>query len=167
MSIFSNKDDTEKEFQKVEGEAISSILDKSIKLSGEFSFKGKTRIDGIIEGNINGEHLILSNSGSITGDIEVSSFICHGVIKGNIKANLITAKKGSSINGKLEAGSLTVEPGASIDGEIKAAMQGLRLIEGSSEQEPAQRSSAPKNTAAAPKKATAPKETTSPQKTKG
>ncbi len=130
MSIFSNKDDTEKEFQKAEGEAITSILDKSIKLNGEFSFKGKARIDGTIDGNIKGEHLILSKAGTINGDIMVSSFVCHGIFKGNIKANFITAKKGCSINGKLEAGNLTVEPGASLDGEIKAAMQGLRPTEG-------------------------------------
>ncbi len=139
MSIFSHKDEAEKEFQKAEGEAISSILDKSIKLNGEFSFKGKTRIDGTIDGNISGEHLILSNTGTINGDVEVASFVCHGVIKGNIKSNFITAKKGSSIHGKVEAGSLTVEPGASLDGEIKAAMQGLRLIEGNNDPEPQQK----------------------------
>ncbi len=132
MSLFTNKDEVEKELQKAEGEAISSILDKSTQIIGEITFQGKTRIDGVIEGNVNGEHLILSKSGSIKGDIEVSSFICHGALTGNIKANIVTAKKGCSINGKLEAGSLTVEPGAAIDGEIKAAMQGLRLIEGSS-----------------------------------
>ncbi len=135
MSLFTKEDETEKEFQKAEGEAISSIFDKSAHVIGEISFQGKTRIDGSIEGNIKGEHLILSKSGTITGDIQVSSFICHGALKGNIKASIVTAKKGCSINGKLEAESLTVEPGASIDGEIKAATQGLRLVEGNNEPE--------------------------------
>ncbi len=121
----SKKEDMEKEMEKVEGEAISSIIDSSMTITGEISFKGKTRIDGEIIGNINGEHLVLSKDGKVHGDIKVSSFICQGTFTGNIETKLLTAKKGSSIHGKITAGSLTVEPGASIDGEIKAAIKDL------------------------------------------
>ena len=57
-----------------------------MKIKGEISFKGKARIDGQIDGNIDGEHLVLSESGVITGDINASSFICQGKVEGNIKA---------------------------------------------------------------------------------
>ena len=119
--MFNKKDGFEKEMQKAEGETISSIIDKTMSITGEINFKGKTRIDGTINGNVNGEYLILSESGKITGDVKVSSFICHGSIQGDIKANLVTARKGCTIHGKMEAGSLTVEPGATLDGEVKAA----------------------------------------------
>lgn len=127
MSLFSNKEDSEKEIQKAEDEAIASIIDQSARINGNITFQGKTRIDGYIEGNIKGKHLILTKSGSIVGDIELTSFVCHGNMTGNIKSKIVTAKKGCSINGKLEAESLTVEPGASMDGEIKAATQGQHL----------------------------------------
>ena len=119
--MFSKKNGFDKEMQKAENETISSIIDKTMSISGEMSFKGKTRIDGTINGNITGEHLILSESGKIIGDVKVSSFICHGYLEGNIAAKLVTAQKGCSIIGKLEAASLTVEPGATLDGEVKAA----------------------------------------------
>ena len=119
--MFTKKNGLDKEMQKAENETISSIVDKTMSLSGEMSFKGKTRIDGTMNGNITGEHLILSESGKITGDVQVSSFICHGYLEGNVTAKLVTAKKGCSIIGKLEAASLTVEPGATLDGEVKAA----------------------------------------------
>jgi len=111
----------EQEMKKVESEAISSIIDKSVVIKGELSFKGKARIDGEIQGNISGEHLILSETGKIIGDITVTSFNCYGHLEGNISANLLTARKNCSINGKLEANSLTVEPGAALLGEIKVA----------------------------------------------
>ncbi len=123
--MFGKKEDIEKEIEKVEGEAISSIIDGSMTITGEISFKGKTRIDGVINGNLKGEHLILSKEGKINGDIIVSSFICQGAFAGNIETKILTAKKGCSINGKIIAGSLTVEPGASLDGEIKAATKEL------------------------------------------
>jgi len=130
MSIFGKKDGTfEKEIQKAEGEAISSIIDKSMLITGEISFKGKAMIDGSVNGNVNGEHLILSKSGKVTGDIHVTSFTCHGELKGNVTASIVVARKECAIRGKLEAGSLTVEPGALLDGEIKASTQELRFVE--------------------------------------
>jgi len=125
--MFGKKEDIEKEIQKVESEAISSIIDESMSITGEISFKGKTRVDGTINGNIKGEHLILSKSGKISGDINVSSFICQGSFTGNIESRILTARKDSSIEGKIVAGSLTVEPGASIDGEIKAATKDSQM----------------------------------------
>lgn len=127
--MFGKSINVDQEMKKVESEAISSIIDKSMTITGEISFKGKARIDGTVNGNIEGEHLILSESGQIKGDIKVVSFNCYGNIEGNIKANMLTARKSCSIKGKLEAGSLTVEPGAAIKGEIQVAVQELKPME--------------------------------------
>ena len=129
MGMFGKTVNVEQEMKKVESEAISSIIDKSMTIKGEIVFKGKARIDGTINGNIEGEHLILSESGRINGDITVVSFNCYGHIEGNIKANMLTARKSCSITGKLEAGSLTVEPGAAMKGEIQVAVQELKTTE--------------------------------------
>lgn len=126
MSVFGKKDTFEQNLQKAESEAISSIIDSSVVITGEITFKGKTRIDGQIIGNIKGEHLILSKTGKIEGDIDVASFICHGSMTGNAKSNIITLRKECSILGKIEAHSLTVEPGAVVDGEIKAATKDIK-----------------------------------------
>jgi len=127
--MFGKSVNVEQEMKKVESEAISSIIDKTMTIKGEMLFKGKTRIDGTINGNVDGEHLILSETGKIAGDINVSSFNCYGSLEGNVKATMLTARKNCSIHGKIEAGSLTVEPGASIQGEINAAAKDLKLVE--------------------------------------
>ena len=121
--MFTKKDTVQSDMQKADNEAISSIIDKSMVISGEINFKGKAKIEGVVTGNINGEHLVLSPTGKVTGDINVTSFNCFGMLHGNVKANTITARKDCSIHGKLEAGSLTVESGAILDGEIKAALK--------------------------------------------
>ena len=123
--MFGKSVNVEQEMKKVESEAISSIIDKSMTLKGEMLFKGKARIDGTIHGNIDGEHLVLSETGQVVGDITAASFNCYGSLEGNVKANMLIARKNCSIKGKLEAGNLTVEPGASIQGEIKAATKDL------------------------------------------
>jgi cytoskeletal protein CcmA (bactofilin family) len=129
MGMFGKSETLDQEMKKVESEAISSIIDKTMTITGEISFKGKARIDGIIHGNIHGEHLILSETGQIDGDISVTSFNCYGIIEGNIKTTMLTARKNCSIKGKLEAGSLTVESGAAIEGEIKVAINELKTTD--------------------------------------
>lgn len=121
--MFGKAVSTDLNMKKIDNEAISSIIDKDMIITGEVSFKGKTRIDGTVTGNIDGEHLILSENGKVIGDIHVSSFNCYGSLQGNVTATMVTARKNCTIMGKLEASSLNVEPGASIEGEIKAAAE--------------------------------------------
>ena len=136
MGLFGKGVDVEQEMKKVESESISSIIDKTMSITGEVAFKGKTRIDGTVNGNLEGEHLILSETGKVTGDIVVSSFNCYGTLEGNVKASMLTARKNCSIHGKLEADSLTVEPGASIVGEIKVANRNQKTVPAKSTQTP-------------------------------
>lgn len=128
MGMFAKEVNPEQKMKKVENEAISSIIDNSMTITGEIKFKGKARIDGTVNGNIEGEHLILSESGKVTGDIKVDSLNCYGNLEGNVHAEMLTARKNCSIVGKIEAGSLTVEPGAALQGEIKASAKDLKLV---------------------------------------
>ncbi|HBH27272.1 MAG TPA: cell shape determination protein CcmA [Desulfofustis sp.] len=120
--MFNKKTDPKQVAEMAEKETITSIISKSMIVKGEISFEGKARIDGIVEGNVSGKHLILSETGSIKGDIKVTSLVSHGPIEGNISADLVTAKKGSSLHGKIATGNLAVEPGAAIDGEVKTTV---------------------------------------------
>lgn len=119
--MFNKKDELQVQAGKMEKEAISSIIDKNMRIKGEIHFKGKARLDGMIEGNIQGEYLIISETGKVEGDLVLDSLICHGTVIGNTKAKIVTAHTTSLIQGKLEAANLSVESGASLDGEIKAA----------------------------------------------
>jgi cytoskeletal protein CcmA (bactofilin family) len=126
--MFNKKNSFDQDSKKAEKEAISSIIDTKMVMKGELLFEGKARIDGTIEGNIKGEHLILSEGGKITGDVQVSTFVCHGTLEGNIKSSILTARKTCQIHGRIESNNLNVEPGAKLDGEIKVAAQDLHLI---------------------------------------
>ena len=123
-SIFGTKENAD-DFQhevvaKASKETISSILSKDMAIDGEITFKGKARIDGLVNGDVTGEHLVLSQSGKIIGDVTVESLVCHGTIQGNIEAKVLTAHPTAYIQGVLAASNLTVESGASLNGEIKA-----------------------------------------------
>lgn len=123
MSLFRKKDPAIEYPASTSGDVISSILAKDLRVTGELSFKGKARIDGIVDGNIKGEHLVLSESGKVHGDLDLVSLICHGTVEGNIKAQQVTTHRTAFIHGSLVATSLTVEPGARLKGEITSSQQ--------------------------------------------
>jgi cytoskeletal protein CcmA (bactofilin family) len=120
------------------GDVISSILAKDMRVTGELSFKGKARIDGIVDGNVKGEHLVLSESGKVHGDLDLVSLICHGTVEGNIKAQQVTTHRTAFVHGSLVATSLTVEPGARLKGEITSSQQQSAAQNSSASPNPAQ-----------------------------
>lgn len=109
---------------------ISSIVGTGMSFTGELSFTGKLRLDGKIDGNVSGEHLILGETGSITGDIDIETFTCQGRVSGNIKARNLNVVKGCRIDGNVEAVNLLVEGGASLNGEVRVETSDLRLVKG-------------------------------------
>jgi len=113
--------------------AINSILDEGMVVTGDISFKGKARVDGRVEGNVKGEYLILSESGSVVGDVEVEVVVCQGQVDGNIKAEKLHAKNAAKIRGSLAVTDFTVDSGASLSGDVKAHSQDLRLVEGAAQ----------------------------------
>ncbi len=120
MALFKKRKNLQQTSGKVSREAISSILSESMHISGDICFKGKARIEGLVEGTVKGEYLVLSETGKIIGDITADSLICHGTIEGNISCKRVTAHPTSVIHGTLVAANLKVESGASLNGEIKA-----------------------------------------------
>ncbi len=106
---------------KNEKDPIASVLAKEMVITGEISFQGKARFDGRVEGDITGEYLILSDTAQVTGNIEVTTLVCHGKVQGNITAEVLTAHSTARIDGILKSQNLTVESGASFEGEIHSS----------------------------------------------
>lgn len=109
---------------------ITSIVGKDMTICGNISFQGKLRLDGKIEGDVQGENLILGETGHITGDVEVQVFVCHGTVTGDIKVQKLFAIEGCKIHGTIHTADLSVESGASVCGDVKTSANDLRLVPG-------------------------------------
>lgn len=132
MGFFSREKDDEADQDLRHGDKvpISSIVGRGMSFTGDLTFTGKLRLDGKIDGNVSGEHLILGETGCITGDIDIETFTCQGRVSGNIKARNLNVVKGCRIDGNVEAVNLLVEGGASLNGEVRVETSDLRLVKG-------------------------------------
>jgi len=50
MALFNSKDDRRHKTVKAADEVISSVISQEMRIAGELRFKGKTRIDGMVDG---------------------------------------------------------------------------------------------------------------------
>lgn len=112
---------------------ISTILGKDFKITGNVRFAGKARIDGKIEGDVQGDCLVLSESAKIDGNVEVETLICQGKIEGDVRARNLLIKAGGIIKGGSSVEDLVVESGGIIYGEVTVPGQELRVVEGKQE----------------------------------
>jgi cytoskeletal protein CcmA (bactofilin family) len=95
-----------------------AYLDSGSKISGKLSFDGATRIDGQVDGEINGkDSLTIGESAVVTAQIRAASVIVAGKVSGDIIAsNRIEIRPTAKVIGNLTAPVLVVHEGALFEG---------------------------------------------------
>ena len=102
-----------------------SYVGETMQVDGDVRSTGSLDVAGLINGNIFVDDLVLKETGSIRGVIEVNKLEVNGHVDGKIIANTIIIGKDAVIKGDLFFRStLKTEEGADIDGYIKRDANG-------------------------------------------
>ncbi|MEA3464760.1 MAG: polymer-forming cytoskeletal protein [Thermodesulfobacteriota bacterium] len=110
-------------------EVLTTVLGEGTEITGEMSFQGTMRIDGQFDGNLCGEHLIISAKGKVVGDVIAQSCVCYGQVDGNLTVEALHVKQGGRIDGTVSTNDLAVELGSALNGEVKPKKKELRLVQ--------------------------------------
>jgi cytoskeletal protein CcmA (bactofilin family) len=95
---------------------------------GEMTSKGTVRLDGVFEGNITADCLILGESGSMTGDVQVNGLIAGGKLRGNVRASdHVEIQPKGEVYGDIYSVRLSIAEGAVFEG--RSSMQKNRELE--------------------------------------
>lgn len=95
-------------------------IDRTMKIKGNVSFRGTAIIEGIIEGNITGETIIVTETATVLGDLVMENVDCRGKVTGTITTESLLIGPHAQIKGTLESTFLEVKPGAQLDCEINS-----------------------------------------------
>ena len=102
-----------------------SYVGETMQVDGDVRSTGSLDVAGLINGNIFVDDLVLKDTGSIRGVIEVNKLEINGHVDGKIIANTIIVGKDAVIKGDvLFRNTLKTEEGADIDGYIKRDANG-------------------------------------------
>jgi cytoskeletal protein CcmA (bactofilin family) len=103
-------------------EKLESFIGASSKFRGDIETKGTLRIDGILEGNVQADWVILGEKSSVRGDITGRGIIIGGSVDGNLRAKeIIEIKSKGRVTGDIATSKLTISEGGVFDG--RSAMQ--------------------------------------------
>ena len=94
-----------------------SIVSAECYFQGTLSVQGSLRVDGRLEGAVdNARHIIVGDSGHITGDVTAEVVVCGGEIEGNVCAEMLEVLAKARIKGDIRAKKMIVEEGGRIEG---------------------------------------------------
>lgn len=100
---------------------MNTFLGVGTEFKGKIIFQGKLRIDGFLEGEIEGmDTLILGEAASVNGVCKVGQLVVSGRLRGEIYAKeKVVLKKSADVQGKINTPSIVIEEGAHFNGTCK------------------------------------------------
>jgi cytoskeletal protein CcmA (bactofilin family) len=103
---------------------VDTLIGKTTEIKGDIIFNGGLHLDGKVIGNVSAEDdtgstLIVSNNGSIEGDVTVPNIILNGDVAGDVFAiEKIELAKLAKVNGNVYYNFLEMAMGAKINGNM-------------------------------------------------
>jgi len=111
---------------------LSSLVGANVEIRGDIVFSGGLRVDGRVEGNVLGSEgedenalLVLSEKGSIKGNVRVYDAVINGTIHGDLAVeHFVELQAGSRVTGSITYRQLQMDCGATVEGKLDRLADG-------------------------------------------
>ena len=111
--------------KKVLSHSGRSLVGETLQIEGDLKSSGGVDVAGLIIGNVFVSEMIITETGSIRGTLEVAKVEVNGHVDGKITADSIIIGKNAVIKGDIFfRNTLKTEEGADIEGYIKRMNNG-------------------------------------------
>lgn len=117
-------------FNKKKQPAIKSLIAESSQIQGNYNFSDGLRVDGVVIGNVNGDPqsptiLVISETATVTGEIQADHIIINGAVNGPVHARLmLELQPKARIYGDVNYVALEMHQGAIISGQLRPLVEG-------------------------------------------
>ena len=99
---------------------LETIVGDGTRIVGKVSVKGTIRVDGIVEGDIQADWVVVGETGMIRGNTCTRGIVVGGSVQGNIDATeMVELKEKATMVGEIHAPKLGVSEGAVFDGRAR------------------------------------------------
>ena len=96
-----------------------SILSSDLHVIGNLNSDGEIQIDGVVDGDIFTNILMVGEAAVINGEIHADNLIVHGTVNGQIKARSVSLMKTGHVVGDILHEDLVIEKGAFLEGRCQ------------------------------------------------
>jgi len=95
-----------------------SLIGADVRIVGNISTEGEIQIDGQLEGDIACRHLLIGETGRVTGEVTAETTRVHGEVVGKITAGAVVIARAGRIAGDIIHDSIEIEAGARLEGRL-------------------------------------------------
>ncbi len=111
-------------------EKLESFIGGNSVFKGDVDSKGTLRVDGVIEGNVKADWVIIGEKAHIVGNIEARGIVTGGKIDGNVKTKeIVEIKNKGHINGEITSKKLVIAEGGIFEGRSTMPREESKVIE--------------------------------------
>ena len=94
-----------------------SIIGLDLTVIGDVTSKGELRVDGEVEGDIDGNRVVVGEQARITGTVRAEDIVIFGQVMGSVGGRSVSLQSTSRVEGDVYHQVLIIEQGASFEGK--------------------------------------------------
>lgn len=96
-----------------------SVIGPDLTITGNLISRGEVQIDGEIQGDIHGTHIIVGDKANITGSIVADEIVIRGHVMGSIRGKRVLLQTSSHVEGDIYHQTVAIEQGAFFEGKSR------------------------------------------------
>lgn len=106
--------------------AALSVIGPDLIITGNLVSKGEVQVDGTVEGDIHGSHIIVGQNANITGGIVAEEIVIRGHVSGSVRGKRVMLQASSQVDGDIYHNALSIEQGAMFEGKSRRTVDDPR-----------------------------------------
>ena len=106
----------------------ASMIGPDLTITGNLISKGEVQVDGIVEGDIHGSHVVIGETATISGGIVADEVVIRGHVVGTVRSKRVMLQSTCQVEGDIFHQSLSIEQGAMFEGKSRRTTDDPRTM---------------------------------------
>ncbi len=98
---------------------IPSVIGPELQITGNLVSRGEVQIEGEINGDIHGSHVLVGERATVTGGIVSDEVVVRGHVMGSVRGKRVLLQSTSRVEGDIYHLTLAIEQGAYFEGKSR------------------------------------------------
>ncbi|MGE5266240.1 MAG: bactofilin family protein [Deltaproteobacteria bacterium] len=96
-----------------------SVIGPELQITGNLVSRGEVQIDGEINGDVHGSHVVVGERATVTGGIVADEVVVRGHVMGSVRGKRVLLQSTCRVEGDVYHLTLAIEQGAYFEGKSR------------------------------------------------
>lgn len=101
------------------GPSGASVIGADLVIQGNLTSKGEIQIEGEVQGDIHGTHVVIGERARVTGGVIAEECVIRGHLLGTIRGRRVLLQTSSHVEGDIYHQTMAIEQGAFFEGKSR------------------------------------------------